>query len=131
VARILIIDDDKPVRDSLGAMLSAVGHDVRLAAHGREGIDCVPSFRPQLVITDLLMPEMEGMETIRILRQLQPDLPIIAISGRERYREIDYLDLAGRLGASQALRKPVSPARLLMVISQLLTRIGPLPLAPV
>jgi CheY-like chemotaxis protein len=126
MARILIIEDDKPVGESLVEMMQSVGHQAALAANGAEGLKLYPGFEPDLVITDLLMPEVEGMETIRRLRTAQSDLPIIAISGRQRYRDIDYLSIAKNLGADFALSKPVSPAILMLAVSELLSGLRPL-----
>lgn len=122
MARIMIIDDDQAVCESLGAMMSAMGHSVCLATDGRDGLRQLPAFGPHLVITDILMPEMEGMETIRALRRLQPNLPIIAMSGREGYWDMNHLKAAVSLGADRSMAKPISPAILLGAVCELLAK---------
>ena len=70
MARILIIDDDRMVRDTLKVILTTAGHKVALAADGKDGLRCFAEFQPNLIITDILMPEKEGVETIQDLRQI-------------------------------------------------------------
>ena len=81
MARILIIDDDSLVRDALVLMLEHEGHEVMEAANGREAIRIIREWQPDLVITDIIMPETDGFETIRELRNTAAELKIIAISG--------------------------------------------------
>ena len=121
MARIMIIDDDHAVRDALGELVHAAGHDICTAAEGSQALDRLPSFRPDLVITDILMPGMEGMQTIYELRKRQPELPIIAMSGGSGFRDMDYLKTAERIGASHTLCKPVEPASLIAAIQGLLS----------
>jgi CheY-like chemotaxis protein len=120
MARIMIIDDDASVREALAALVGAAGHETCMASDGRRGLDRLPAFQPDLVITDILMPGMEGMETIRELRKRHPLLPIIAVSGCMPFNGTDYLRTAQRLGASQSLPKPVEPGALIEAIRALL-----------
>jgi CheY-like chemotaxis protein len=114
---ILIIDDDRQMRRLLTRILKGAGHAVREAENGRRGIELFSQLRPALVITDILMPDMEGIETILALRRGEPELPIIAISGG-----IDPLILsaAGKLGATATLRKPFSPDELIGLVDGML-----------
>lgn len=120
MARILIIDDDEHVREALAAVLDAAGHQTCLAADGNRALARLDDFNPDVVVTDILMPGMEGMETIHELRKRQPELPIVAMSGCGMHGGGDYLRLAERLGASQSLSKPVEPDVLVDTIDELL-----------
>lgn len=122
MAKILIIDDDEPIRDSLEAMAMAAGHDVLTAADGRKGMAAYAAFQPDLVVTDIIMPEQDGLETITQLRRLSRSMPIIAISGGERYGSFDSLAAARKLGADRTLTKPFSGAMLMSEIAELLPR---------
>ncbi len=84
MSRILLIDDDPSIRDVLGQMLSAAGHTVVTARDGRAGQAAFERDRADLVITDIIMPDREGIETIKALRAIDPAVPIIAISGGGR-----------------------------------------------
>ncbi len=113
---ILIIDDDAQMRRLLIRILKSAGHHVREATNGAIGLKCFREERPTLVVTDIFMPEKEGIETIRLLRQQAPDLPILAISGSGLK---DYLHFAMQLGATAALSKPFSADQLLATVAQL------------
>lgn len=109
MARILVIDDDPLVRKAIKAVLDRVGHAVVLAPDGRVGVAEYGRSGFDLVITDILMPEQEGMETIRALRNANPSVKILAISGGGRIGIQDFLVVAERLGASATLKKPFDP----------------------
>jgi len=120
VTEILIIEDDEALRSVLAIVLRQVGYHVAEAENGTRGVELGASLRPQLVITDLVMPDKEGIETIRELRQVQPAVPIIALSGASAAGH--YLDLAAKLGARRTLMKPFKPEVLLLAVNDL---IGP------
>src|SRR5689334_12354406 len=115
---ILVIDDDEAVRYAISRVARQAGFAVALAANGEEGLDLLDRVSPALVITDLIMPEKEGLETIRELRQRRPDLPIIAISGGGRLVGRDFLDVARKLGAQEALAKPFEPEDLVAAVNR-------------
>jgi len=81
MARILLIDDDAPVRRTLRKMLERQGYEVEEAPDGKAGLTLYQENPADLIITDLIMPEMEGIETIMELRRRFPDVKIIAMSG--------------------------------------------------
>ncbi len=120
MAKILIIDDEKPVRDALEAIAAAAGHQTRAAGDGRQGLVQFAAFQPDLVITDMLMPEKEGIETIADLRKLRPTLPIIAISGGGRVGNLSFLKIAQRFGANRTIAKPFSAQAILTALTELL-----------
>jgi len=105
MARILIIDDDDTLRGIIVKSLTYAGHQVTQTNNGRKGVELFRSDPTDLVITDMVMPEQEGMETIKILHREFPQLRIIAMSGGLDGSEL-YLDLTKRLGAAYTLSKP-------------------------
>lgn len=117
MADILIIDDDGQMRRLLTRILIGAGHTVREAANGRDGVALFGKQRAALVITDIVMPDMEGIETILSLRRDNPTLPIIAISGGS---DPLYLRAAASLGATGSLRKPFAPHSLLELVDAML-----------
>lgn len=106
MACVLIIEDDQSMRRALRLTFEKMNHEVLEAADGRSGLE-VCQVRPiDLVITDLIMPGMEGVETIRAIRRLKKDLPIIAISGGGRGSPDNYLKIAQTFGVNQVFAKP-------------------------
>jgi len=106
MARILVIDDDDQVRRMLRMMLETKGHEVLEANNGKEGLRLHRTTHPELAITDMLMPEMDGVELMLALRSEAPQLKIIAMSGGGRYKQTEALDVAGPLGAFATIAKP-------------------------
>jgi CheY-like chemotaxis protein len=102
--KILIVDDDEAVRKVLQTILESVGHHVESATNGREAVSRIALGGIDLIITDLVMPEQEGIETIKQLRAQYPDVKVIAISGAFGG---DYLQIANFMGAHGTLVKPV------------------------
>ena len=119
MARILLIDDDDPLREIIALSLTEAGHSVTQARDGNQGADLFRVTPTDLIITDLIMPGREGLETISTLRRENPLLPIIAISGGVTNSEF-YLKLAAGLGATRTLAKPFARAELLQAISEVL-----------
>lgn len=120
MASILVIDDETGVRDSLRQMLESAGHFVREAQNGLVGLRLFQAERPDLVVTDIIMPDMEGIETIRTIRAQAPDARILAISGGGRMGNVDFLSVAQRLGADSVLQKPFEVDEFLAKVSELL-----------
>lgn len=122
MAKILIIDDEETVRFSLHEMLVEEGHVVDEASDGEEGLAKIDGSAFDLVITDLIMPRKEGIETIAEIRRRFSGLPILAISGGSRMRGLDPLAQAKAAGAAGILRKPFSCGELLEMVETLLKR---------
>ena len=120
MARILIIDDDEHVRRSLKMALEDEDHDVAEAADGEEGMRRLRERPARLVITDIFMPEKEGLETIDEIRRDYPDTRIIAISGGGRMDPREYLEIARRVGADRSLMKPFDLRQLVALVDELL-----------
>ena len=120
MARILVIDDDDEVRRGVVRMLDRMGHDVEQAADGRQAMVLFEADAPDLVITDINMPEMDGIEVINQLRQMQAGVPIIAMSGGGRMPKEILLSSAGLLGAVGTLEKPFLMADLTSAVEEAL-----------
>jgi DNA-binding response OmpR family regulator len=119
MANILLIDDDDLLRGALFQSLVNAGHNVIEASDGRQGCELARSMPLDIVITDLVMPVQEGVETILTLRRERPKLPIIAMSGGVTNSKL-YLDIAGKIGAKRMLPKPFIPKALISLIDQVL-----------
>jgi len=119
MAKILLIDDDELLRRVLSKSLEHAGHTIIQAADGQQGIDLARATGVELVITDLVMPVREGVETILQLRRERPALPIIAISGDHSNSKL-YLEIAAKIGAKRILPKPFTPSELLKLVDTVL-----------
>lgn len=117
--QILVIDDDLQTLFLLREMLDQAGYGVLVAPDGKEGIRVCESTRVDLVITDVFMPEMEGLAVIMALRREFPDIKIIAVSGGGRIGPDDYLKMAGKLGANRTFTKPLGRNVLLDAVKEL------------
>jgi two-component system, chemotaxis family, chemotaxis protein CheY len=116
MALILVIDDKATMRELVRRMLERAGHAVVDAEDGEAGMAAFGRHRPDIVITDLIMPKKEGIETIRQVRHLQPSAKVIAMSGGDEVN----LHSAKKLGADEILAKPFEMAVLLEMVNRLL-----------
>lgn len=121
---ICVIDDDESVRQTVGRILSSSGYAVVDAADGAKGLEAVERTSPAMIITDIVMPNREGIETIMEAKKRFPGIPILAISGGGRSGPQGFLDLARKLGADDCLAKPFRPAELLDRVAHLLAGSG-------
>jgi len=106
IKTILIIDDDAPLASGIQKLLVRNAYVVHVARNGRAGLALLESEPVDLVITDIFMEEMEGLETILAIRRLFPGIRLVAMSGGSTLVGLDCLDLAQALGAEKVLRKP-------------------------
>jgi len=118
--RILVIDDDEQMRDLLHKAMNWAGFEVMAAENGRLGQELFEELPADLIITDLIMPEQEGLETIRIMKQNYPAVKIIAISGGGRIGPEAYLPAAMELGADRVFSKPFDVKELVTTVQELL-----------
>lgn len=104
--RILVVDDSAGLREIMSIGLRASGYEVAQAGDGRRALRLQREKPYEVIVTDLFMPEMDGIETIQTLRQEFPDIAIVAISGVPTRTGADFLEVAAKLGADRVLRKP-------------------------
>ncbi len=114
--RILVIDDEQQILNSISLYFSE--YDVVTASDGKEGLKIFESMKPDLIITDIIMPKVEGIEFILTLKEKNVSVPIIVMSGRTIGRE--YLDMAIELGAFEKLEKPFKLEELKKLIVKLI-----------
>ncbi len=120
MASILVIDDEPQMRSMLRLVLERAGHRVYDAPNGHAGAVVFRQNRIDLTITDILMPEREGIETISELKRITPKAKIIAISGGGRTKNLDFLKVARKIGADRTLAKPFRPQELVDTVDDLL-----------
>jgi len=129
LARILIVDDDVAVQATVRILLERTGHSVAAASDGRKGLAVFEAGDFDLLLLDIFMPAMDGLETMRLIRQRQGRIPIIVISGRPIFPDPgaapDFLTMATRLGAACSLQKPFKPAALLAAVAGCLEAVKP------
>ncbi len=121
MASVLVIDDDPAVRTTIKLILEREGHAVTVAPDGRAGIAALDAGGISLLICDIFMPGMDGLETLREVRRHRPELPVIVISGSASISNAldgapDFLAIAVKLGAVRGLRKPFRPDDLIAAI---------------
>jgi len=112
--RILVADDDLSSLEALRALLAAWGYEVETASNGRAALEKVAVVRPAAVITDVVMPVMNGLELVRALRIEWPGMPVIVLTA---HNSLDFLVIATRQGAYAYLTKPVDVAKLKGVLT--------------
>ena len=120
MAKILIIDDDATIQLVFSQFLTSLGHEIMQAENGIEGMDMLQKTRPDLVITDIMMPEMDGLEILMQLRKTHDAVPVIAISGGMRALPVNFLQQAKLFGARYVFEKPVPLDVLRNAVTELL-----------
>lgn len=120
MATILLVDDDDVLLEILSDALTQAGYQVALASDGQAAITYYARYPTDLVITDLVMPEKEGIQLIVELKRLNSKVKIIAISGAGQSLQAEYLKMALLLGAQRGLAKPFSEAQILQAVSEVL-----------
>jgi len=120
MARILVIDDDVQVRGAVRRILERAGHTVEDVGNGDAGLQAHRERPADLIITDIFMPERDGIETVRQLRRESPQVKIIVISGGDRTQTMDLRKDAELLGAARSLRKPFELSELVQAVGELL-----------
>jgi DNA-binding NtrC family response regulator len=117
--RILVVDDEDIVRTSCSRTLSPEGFEVRLAKNGVEGLKMANEERFDLVLTDLKMPDMDGIEVLRIIKEKWPETEVIIVTG---YQTVDTAVKAIKLGAYDYIEKPFTPDALISAVTEALTK---------
>jgi CheY-like chemotaxis protein len=120
LAKILVVDDDAAVRATLRLVLERAGHSVVIAGDGRQGLAISEAGDFDLLLIDIFMPGMDGLEAMRLIHHQKPLMPVIVISGRpisDSDGDPDLLTIAPRLGAVASLQKPFKAAALLAAVA--------------
>ena len=128
MARILVIDDDTAIRTVIKTVLERESFDVVVAEDGRSGIAALEGSRFDLILIDIFMPGMDGLESIRHLNKRAPDVPVVAMSGFQ-FRDSakgapDFLSMATKLGAASSIQKPFRARELVQVVTACLEGSG-------
>lgn len=118
---ILVVDDERIIREGVSEVLQAAGYDVRLAKGGSQAVDIVRQFCPDLVLLDVMMPGMDGFEACCLMREINPDIPILFLSA---YDASDNRIRGLKLGADDFLSKTMSSEEMLLRIAAVLYRTG-------
>ena len=119
-ASILVVDDDRAFREALCRALRAAGHAVEEAADGIQALRIAAAEPHDLLITDLIMPNRDGIEVIMAVKQAHPALRILVISGQAKVGPLDLMEVAARLGADATLAKPFSTEQLFAKIAEVM-----------
>jgi CheY-like chemotaxis protein len=131
LANILVVDDDPAVQATIRIVLERAGHSVVVAGDGRNGLAIFEAGDFELLVLDIFMPGMDGLETMKLIHQRQPLIPILVISGRPISSDAsdapDFLKMATKLGAISSLQKPFRPAELLAAVAGCLAAARPSP----
>ena len=120
MANILVIDDDATIQLVFSQFLTSLGHEIMQAENGKKGMSMIQETRPDLVITDIMMPEMDGLEILMQLRSTHDSVPVIAISGGMRSLPVNFLQQAKLFGARYVFEKPVPLEVLRNAVTELL-----------
>lgn len=119
---ILVVDDDPQVLTTIRKILEAEGYTVRAAASGDVALAKIDNQPPDLIITDIFMPDGDGLEILNAIRARNARIPVIVMSGSQEKGDANYLRFADRLGAVQSLPKPFLSAELLEAVEGALKR---------
>lgn len=114
--RVLVIEDETALRQMIRRMLESAGHEVTEAANGRAGVEAFRKQPTDVVVTDIIMPNKEGIETIRDIRAIESKVHIVAMSGGGRHQNMDFLKIAAKVGAGATLAKPFRKEQLLACV---------------
>lgn len=120
MSEILLVDDHEPTRTAIRKILVASGYRVVEAGNGLEALERAHVRAPDLLITDIIMPQKEGIETIREFRAAYPQVRIMAISGGGRAKTADFLEIARAFGADEVLKKPFQTKQFLQAVKRVL-----------
>lgn len=118
--RVLVIDDEPQIRSLVKRFLTNAGYEVDEAGDGLAGVDQMNAAPADLVITDILMPKQEGLETIRQIREKHPNCKIIAMSGGSQLTAMDFLPIAEKFGAAKIFHKPIDFRELVEAVEELI-----------
>ena len=122
MTKILIIDDEPQIQTMLTKLFREEGYEVEAASNGNQGLQMFKASSYDLVITDIIMPEKEGLETIRDLKKIDPSVKIIVMTGgSNKYNSEMYLELGVKFGAITAFEKPIRRNQLLKKVKEIMS----------
>jgi CheY-like chemotaxis protein len=124
-ACVLVVDDNDQVRGAIAHILEQAGYRVAVAPNAANAAALIADLRPDLVITDIFMPEGDGFEMMNAIRRHSASIPVIAMSGSSATSGTDYLKLAAKFGAAAILYKPLGRGELLTAVTQALSKRDP------
>lgn len=122
MAKILMIEDQRFISQIFGIVLKSAGHVVAAATDGARGLAICNAEHPDLVITDINLPDISGFEVLQTLQQAPRKVPVIVLTGGSANDDGDYLELALKYGAAAAFRKPVTGDQLLIAVEAALRK---------
>lgn len=122
---VLVVDDDLALLDSLKLLLEVDGFAVAIAENGVRGLQAFRNREPDIVVIDVMMPKLDGIESVRQMRRERPDAKIVVMSGEVGARRPDLQSTAKELGAAAVLRKPFDPAALAPLLRDVLRQTPP------
>lgn len=120
IKNILLVDDEESIRTMVQAVLSEPEYEFTEASNGAEALGILENTRFDLIITDVIMPDCDGIELVMTVRRKLPDIKVIVMSGGGRVRADHYLNLAEKLGAARVFEKPFNTAELRETVKELL-----------
>ena len=120
MSRILVIDDSRSVLEMVSEYLSSVGHEVLTAENGANGIHMIDKYKPSLVVTDIIMPEKDGVEVAMYLKLYHPGIKLVAMSAGGTIHADEHLAHIRQLGADQVLSKPFTKSEILSKVNETL-----------
>ncbi len=124
MARILVVDDDVIIREAVGRLLSRAGHEVDEAVNGKEAMSALDAHSYQVVVTDINMPEMDGIEVIAALRRARAGIPVVAMSGGGLMPKDLLLANADLMGAVEVIMKPFEANQMVGAVERALEASG-------
>jgi two-component system, OmpR family, response regulator CpxR len=117
MALAVVIDDDAQVRCLIAMMLKRAGYEVAQAKDGGEGIELCSSLEPEVVVTDIFMPRQDGIDVLREVKARIKQPRVVAISGGSPRLQLDFLNVAEKMGADAVIQKPFTPSQLLQAVT--------------
>jgi CheY-like chemotaxis protein len=113
----VVIDDDAQVRYLVAMMLKRAGYEVAQAKDGEEGIELCASLDPEVIVTDIFMPRRDGIDVLREVKARARHPRVVAISGGSPRLQLDFLNVAEKMGADAVVQKPFTPSQLLQAVT--------------
>lgn len=117
MALAVVIDDDAQVRCLVALMLARAGYEVAQAKNGEEGIELCSALKPEVVVTDIFMPRRDGIDVLREVKTHVRQPRVVAISGGSPRLQVDFLNVADKMGADAVVHKPFTPSQLLQAVT--------------